>query len=392
MRRVLSSLCVVLAIIALVSCAPAPAPAVTTPAPALPAPSPTAPPPRVTEKATPAPVTPGPKPAAPKEAPYYQGKTIEIVVQSAAGGGTDTVARIAAALLPGHIPGNPKIVVRNSPAAGGIAPNNIFFSRTKPDGLSLIQNSSSPYSMQLKQPEMVKFDLTKYRHISSVSRASNVLIVRKGLEGRLKDPGGKALVVGSEAGQADRDSMPIWGREFLGWNVRFVLGFGGTGEIELAFMRGEIDIFATSNAFMIRRVTQEGLGEPIATTGIRKSGKFMRRPDFPGIPTFEEALGDKKPSGLPWQSYLAWIGPGVVDKALAAPPGTPDNIVTILVQAFDKMAQSREFDEIMKKMVTDVYSVPVGNDVDSLVKDVLDVPREVLDYAKELQKKVGIGS
>ena len=38
--------------------------------------------------------------------PYYKGKTIEFLGESRVGGGTDTMARITAAVIPKYIPGN----------------------------------------------------------------------------------------------------------------------------------------------------------------------------------------------------------------------------------------------------------------------------------------------
>ena len=52
--------------------------------------------------------------------PFYQGKTLRVVVASAAGGGSDIVARLMMRHLSRHIPGNPTIVVENMPGAGEI--------------------------------------------------------------------------------------------------------------------------------------------------------------------------------------------------------------------------------------------------------------------------------
>ncbi|MDZ4245572.1 MAG: hypothetical protein U1D67_00460 [Dehalococcoidia bacterium] len=339
---------------------------------------------------TPTPSVPTPRPTATSSAPFYQGKTIEFIVESAAGGGTDTIARITSGIMPKYIPGNPKIVVRNQPgAAGGIA-NNIFYTKTKPDGFTLLQNSSSPISMQLRDRSIIKYDLTKYRHVGNVMRAESVIMVSKGQKARLTDPGAKPLVVGTKEGEETWNAILLWGREFLGWNVRWITGFGGTSEMELAFRRGEIDIFGTSNAFIIQRMKEEGLAETITTIGTLKDGKFHRRPDFPDVPVFTEVLGDKKPTGVPWQAYLAWIGPSMVDKSLAAPPNTPDNIMNILTESYAKMAKDTKFDELMRKIVSEAYDVGIGKETDNNMKEILDAPEEALEYGRNLQKKFDI--
>jgi tripartite-type tricarboxylate transporter receptor subunit TctC len=50
---------------------------------------------------------------------FYSGKTIEILVGSAAGGGFDIYSRALARYWGRFIPGRPSVVVRNMPGAGG---------------------------------------------------------------------------------------------------------------------------------------------------------------------------------------------------------------------------------------------------------------------------------
>ena len=52
--------------------------------------------------------------------PFYQGKTLRVVVASAAGGGSDIVARLMMRHLSRHIPGNPTIIIENMPGAGEV--------------------------------------------------------------------------------------------------------------------------------------------------------------------------------------------------------------------------------------------------------------------------------
>ncbi len=87
---------------------------------------------------------------------------------------------------------------------------------------------------------------------------------------------------------------------------------------------------------------------------------------------------------------MAWIGPKLIDKSLAAPPGTPDNVMGILTRAYDEMTRSREFKQLMGKVDTDIFVVGIGDQTASIMKEVLGTPPEVLTYTKELQRKVGI--
>ena len=53
------------------------------------------------------------------QTPFYQGKTIRIVVGNIAGDAYDLWARIFAQHMGKYIPGNPTFIVQNMPGAGG---------------------------------------------------------------------------------------------------------------------------------------------------------------------------------------------------------------------------------------------------------------------------------
>lgn len=369
--------------------------------PATPAPSPTpllsTPKPK-SAVTTPAPgITAPPKPATTKPAPtpapagaYFEGKTIEIMVSSSAGGGTDTTARIVATFLPKYIPGNPKIVVRNQPGGEGTIANNSFVKRAKPDGLTLITNASSQISIVVTRPDIAQYDPSKYEHLGHVARSTSLLIIRKDALNRLTDPGAKPVNVGAREGNETWAAMGLWGQEFLGWNLKWILGFGGTSELELAIRRGEIDLFGTVTERTINALAKEGIIVPLTQEGLLSGGKLVRRPDFPDTPMFEETLGNRKPSGLPWQAYNAFTAANYVDKWISASPGTPPAVMTILRDAFRKMSQDPGFDAMVKKVVSPIYTVGIGDETADLVKQVLEAPPEAFKYGTDLQRKFGI--
>jgi tripartite-type tricarboxylate transporter receptor subunit TctC len=58
---------------------------------------------------------------------FYKGKTLRIIVGTAAGGGFDTYSRVIARHIGKHLPGNPGVIVQNMPGAGHlIAANHLY--------------------------------------------------------------------------------------------------------------------------------------------------------------------------------------------------------------------------------------------------------------------------
>ncbi len=72
--------------------------------------------------------------AAEPVADFYTGKQISMIVPSGVGGGYDLYGRFLARFMCRHIPGNPAVVVKNMPAAGGIGAANHLYSIAAPDG------------------------------------------------------------------------------------------------------------------------------------------------------------------------------------------------------------------------------------------------------------------
>src|SRR5882762_1090731 len=68
---------------------------------------------------------------------FFRGKTLNIIVGNAAGGGYDIYARLLARHMGRYIPGEPNIVVRNMPGAGGMALSNHIYSQAPRDGLTI---------------------------------------------------------------------------------------------------------------------------------------------------------------------------------------------------------------------------------------------------------------
>src|SRR5262245_1438558 len=107
-------------------------------------------------------------PAQAEEArPFYQGKTLQIVVGFDAGGGYDAYARLIGRTLPKHIPGHPTIIVQNKPGAGSRVAANWLYTLAPRDATvigSLVQ--STPVD-QVFQESGVKYDAAQFNWIGN---------------------------------------------------------------------------------------------------------------------------------------------------------------------------------------------------------------------------------
>src|SRR3990170_6185867 len=95
------------------------------------------------------------------QAPFYQGKTIRIVVGFAPGGAVDLWTRVIARTWPKYIPGNPEMIVQNMPGGGTMIAANYIYGVAKPDGLTVAAIAPALYFDQLIGRKEVQFDWTK---------------------------------------------------------------------------------------------------------------------------------------------------------------------------------------------------------------------------------------
>src|SRR5215211_3942604 len=67
-------------------------------------------------------------------ADFYKGKTVNMIIGGSEGGGYDTLGRAIGRHMGKHIPGNPTIVARTMPGAGGMLAMNYLYNTAAKDG------------------------------------------------------------------------------------------------------------------------------------------------------------------------------------------------------------------------------------------------------------------
>lgn len=110
--------------------------------------------------------------------PYYEGKTIQLIVAFAPGGVTDNSARLVGRYLGKHIPGNPNLIVQNMPGGGGIISANFIYGIAKRDGLTIGSLGRANYLEQMVGRPEVRFDFRRFDWVGSFNNAPMMLACR----------------------------------------------------------------------------------------------------------------------------------------------------------------------------------------------------------------------
>ena len=112
------------------------------------------------------------------QTPFYQGKTITIIVGTKAGDVYDLYPRLVAEYWTKHIPGNPNIIIQNVPGAASLIAANQVYNNTKNDGLTLGAIYPALYFDQLLKKPEAKYDWNKIPWIGSTVTSNYLLYMR----------------------------------------------------------------------------------------------------------------------------------------------------------------------------------------------------------------------
>lgn len=319
----------------------------------------------------------------------FKGKRVETIVVSTAGGGTDTSTRLVGRFLAKHLPGQPDMVFRNMPAGHGTAGLNYFVKQVKPDGLTWIGGSSSHVDSTTLAKEAVEYNPTKFEFFGGVSRGGSLIVLRKEKVKNLTDKSLPPVIVGEIDGNRSWGQMVMWGADILGWNIKFVVGYPGSGPLNLAARRGEIDMFGTAGLTLLKQILETGQFDAVAQDGSVGDTSSVGRKDFPGVPVFDD-LVQGKVTGLAAETYEFWNSSVLMDKWYALPPGTPKHYVDAYRTAWNKLVVDPEFLKSAYLQFGEDFTPTTGDHVAKMVGRTSYPRKEITAYFESLKIKYGL--
>ena len=317
----------------------------------------------------------------------FKGQTISLIINSSPGGGTDLQARLLGGTIAKYLPGEPRIIFNNMPGGGGIKANNYFVEQVKRDGKTMISGARSVLSPLVLRSSGVKFNTGDYEFIGGSERLSTIVLIKGKVKDRLTDIGAEPVVFGDIDGERTGLIVTVWAREYLNWNVKWVVGYSGTSQMLLAARSGEIDMLGNQNVFIVNPLIKEAGFVPIVQMGIRgEGGRMVPGPAMPDVPVFNDLILPAL-KGEVLAAYNTWLNDQIVDKWVALPPGTPADIVQSYRAAFDKAAKDTALLARSEKELGEDFSPMSGEEVSRIAKVLAATKDEDIQLFKNLRTK-----
>ena len=264
------------------------------------------------------------------QAPFYQGKTIRIVISTGVAGGYAEYAHALADHMGDHIAGHPNFIIQSMPGAGGLLATNYLYTQAPRDGTTIgIVHSSVPLT-PLWGNRGVRFDPLKFNWLGSLDRVDGMCIAWHASAIKTwADMLNKEYTVGSSGAGSQMDTYPAILNKLFGTKIKVIAGYKDGTSVYLAMERGELDGRCGGQLTVIKSTRPQWLTEHKFSVPILIADK--RSAEFPDTPTVMEFVKDEKTRR---QLDLVMLTQSL-DRPVMLPPETPAARVKELRAAFD---------------------------------------------------------
>ena len=308
-------------------------------------------------------------------ADFYQNKQIAFTVGFEAGETYDIYARLAAAHLARHIPGEPSIIVRNMPGVGGLKTAAFIAGQAPRDGTAIGMSTQSLALEQALKNPAIQFDVRDLNWIGRLAPILQFIVVTqsspvKTFEQVKESP----VILAATSPSGMTYVIPQVLNRLAGSQFKIIAGYAGTSGALLALERNEVEA-ATMTVTNLLIDKAEWLAEK--RISVLVSNTDERYHNLPHVPSMVEVgKGHEEKQILALYSSTAKLG-----RAIMAPPGIPADRLSALRKAFDDMTRDPEFvSEIQKRKLVE-FEPMSGEELQKSIATVLDIPPAAIERA-----------
>jgi tripartite-type tricarboxylate transporter receptor subunit TctC len=296
-------------------------------------------------------------------------------IGSTPGGGYDLYGRLAAAYLGRHIPGNPTVVPKNMPGAGGFRLANWLYNAAPKDGTAL---GTAPQALAIEQVMNAKglqFEADKFTWIGRMAPVVEIMYTWHTSPTRtIDDARNRETIMGGTSPKSPTITYLYQLNTLAGTKFKPIAGFKSTTDAGLAIERGEIE--GTIKSWASMKVSNaDWLKEKKVNLLVQFAEE--KSPDMPDVPLMTE-LGKSNDDREAMRFFAAGNAMG---RSLMAPPGIAADRAKALQTAFmAAMTDPQLLAETAKRKI-DIGPMS-GPDLAKIVKRTLSVSKEVIARAE----------
>jgi tripartite-type tricarboxylate transporter receptor subunit TctC len=314
-------------------------------------------------------------------ADYYAGRTITFIVGTDTGGGFSLYARAIAKHLARHIPGNPMIVVRNMPGAGGAVAGTWLYQIAPRDGTAIGSVAPNAILARLLGEGRSGYEPDKFNYLAGAERSTRVCVTSHRSRVRtLKDSLLHGAIIGATTVGSPTREYAAMVRRTIGARFEIVSGYKGPADLFVAMERGEIDGICGIDWSALKAQQPDWLRE--GKLNLLVQGALTPHPELAmlGVPTPWAYINDdidRKAVELMVKFQQAF------GRTYMAPPGVPAEVVQILRSAFMAVLRDPDFLVEAENLRIDV-TPQTGEEIQRTVEAFHSAPHHIVERFKQI--------
>lgn len=327
--------------------------------------------------------------------PYYQGKTITVIMGLDPSAGGSTVGRVLAKHLEQSLDGNPTIVIKHMPGASLMKAHLYVLLKAPKDGTVFYYGPRSSLGELFELPGH-SFKYSEFTALGGVQIAGLVVYARDdAVAGGMQRPAdvlkADRLIFSGMAPEHGRMIISTLGLDLIGAKYDYIAGYPSSGATRAATISGETNITVDAAHAYINQVVPQfgkagGQKALFSVPHFNDAGELVSNPLLPNVkslPDFYEEIAGVPPSGAIWDAILTLIEiDQTMQHVFLGPPGmNAEAAATIrdaIMNAFSTQAYREEARRILGFVPDPVGYQRASQILDSTAK----VTPEVLELIK----------
>ena len=308
----------------------------------------------------------------------YAGKTVNLVVGSAPGGGYDTYARLFSRHLGDHIPGKPNVVVQNMPGAGSARAAGHIYAAAAKDGMTigLIQPGAIAGPLFDKDVKH-NYDANKFVYLASADSGTRVCVTLPNSRIKTYKQAQTEKVIAGAAGRgASSFDYANLHKNMSGAMFSVVPGYKGMADILLAMERTEVDTVCGFDWSSVKAQRPQLVRERKINVLVQASVDKNEELDALGVPNIMDfTKGDDNRAVVELIVAQQFFG-----RPFVMGPGNPADAVKIMRAAFETVMKDKKLLAEAEKMGVDITPA-TGARVQEVVEKMYATPKRIIDLA-----------
>ena len=312
------------------------------------------------------------------QVPDLSGRTVQMIIGFAPGGGYDRWGRTVGQHIGKYLPGKPNVVPQNMPGGGSLTGANHIYNVAPKDGTVLGIIARDATLAPLSGMKGARFDPLKTTWVGTPTTDTNVCFVhRRAKVQSFEDLLKHELVIGNNGVGTGTYAYPNALNGLLGTKFKQVAGYKVSVDVILAMERGEVDGYCQTwdSAYNARpALFEDGTFKVLFQAGTEL------HPDIKAPSIFGFAKTPEQKLAL---EYL-YIGQGI-GRPFIAPPDLSPAVVKMLRGAFNAAMKDSEYIADVKRLKFE-HDPKDGAYLEKLIQSAYATPREIIDRIAVLIK------